>query len=101
MYLAARHDDSVFVDLLEEDDEEEEENDSKTGDLTPKEAQVVGRGGGLLDTYDRFMLKPKKLILEYQENLGNMDTQMNLLQHMTNFTAKAHILKTMRAHSVK
>ena len=26
---------------------------------------------------------------------------MNLLQHMTNFTAQAHILKTMRAHGVK
>ena len=101
LYLAARHDDSVFVDSLEEDDDKEEEKDSKSGDLTPKEAQVVGRGGELLDTYDGFALKPKKAILEYQDNTGDMDIQMNLLQHMTKFTAQAHVLKTMRAHGVK
>ena len=87
LYLAARHDDSVFVDSSEEDEDGEEEKDSETGDLTPKEVQVVGMGCELLDTYDGFALKPKKSILEYQENLGDMDVQMNLLQHMTNFTA--------------
>ena len=35
-YLAARHDNSVFVDSSEEDDDDEEEKDRKTGDLTPK-----------------------------------------------------------------
>ena len=39
--------------------------------------------------------------MEYQDNLGDMDIQMNLLQHMTNFTAQVHVLKYTRAHSVK
>ena len=30
-----------------------------------------------------------------------MYIRMNLLQHMTNFTAQAHVLKNMRAHGVK
>ena len=30
-----------------------------------------------------------------------MNTQMNLLQHMTNFTTQSHILKTTCAHGVK
>ena len=86
--MAARHDDSVFVDSLEEDDNNEKEKDIKTGDLTPKEAQVVGRGGELLDKYDGFALKPKRAILEYQENPSNMDIMMNLLQHMKNSLRK-------------
>ena len=85
--MEARHEDSVFVNSLEEDDNKEKEKESKTGDLTPKEAQVVGRGSELLDTYGGFALKLKKAIMEYQVNPGNMDIQMNLLQHMTNFTA--------------
>ena len=101
LYLAARHEDSVFVNSLEEDDEGGEEKDSETGDLTPKEAQVVERGGELPDTYAGFSLKLKEEILEYQENPGDMDIQMNLLQHMTNFTVQAHFLKTTRAHGVK
>ena len=59
------------------------------------------RGGELLDTYGVFALKPKKAILGYQENPGDMDIQMNLLQHMTKFTAQAHILKNTPAHGVK
>ena len=101
LYFLARHDDSVFVDSSEEDDDDEEEKASDTGDLTPKEAQVVGRGSDILDTYDKFALKPKKAILGYQENPGDIDIHMNLLQHMTNFTAQAQILKTMCAHGVK
>ena len=30
-----------------------------------------------------------------------MDIQMNMIQHMKNFTAQAHILKTTREHCVK
>ena len=61
----------------------------------------MGRGGELLDTYGRFALKPKKVIMEYQVNPGDMDIQMNLLQHITNFTVQAHVLKTTRAHGAK
>ena len=89
LYLAVRHDNSVFVDSLDKDDDYEEEKDIETGDWTSKEDQVVGRGGDLLDTYGIFTLKQKKAIIEYQENPGDMDIQMNLLQQMTNFTAHA------------
>ena len=94
--MVARHDDSVFIDSSEEDDNKEKDKDSNTGDLNPKEAQVLGRGGEFLDKYDGFALKPKKAILGYYENPCDMDIMMNLLQQMKNFTAQAHVLKTMR-----
>ena len=100
-YLVVRHEDSVFLDSSEEDDNKEEEKDSNTGDLTPKEDQVVGRGCDILDTHDGCALKSKKAILEYQEKPGNMDIQMNLLQQMTKVTAQAHVLKTTRSDGVK
>ena len=76
-YLATRGDDSVFVEPCFID---------RPANDTPK----VEGNTTLLDEYDGFALKPKKLIKEFKDNPGDPKVQGKLFRHYTNYAATAH-----------